>query len=130
MRATRGAAWSVGALAWVLSGATAAPEDPTKSVPSLPKEMQAAWQDAGARVGWMGRNRLGERSFRSETGEGKPGEVPAFRWPCGAGLWQAGTLGNLPPPGRAFGLDLSDTNVTDAALKELGILKQLRTLDL
>ena len=35
-------------------------------------------------------------------GEGKEGELPAFRF----GEWREGVLSQLPPPGQAFGLDL------------------------
>ena len=63
--------------------------------------------------------------------EGKPGDLPAFRfffWQ--EGRWQGGRLAKLPAPAPAFGLSLRYTEVTDAGLKELAGLKSLQTLDL
>jgi pyridoxine 5'-phosphate synthase PdxJ len=40
-------------------------------------------------------------------------------------------LSQLPPPGQAFALDISrNSKLTDAALKELAGLKELRELNL
>ena len=55
--------------------------------------------------------------------EGKPGDLPAFRFARLA----RGTPGEAALPGAAFGLDLADTQVTDAGLKELAGLKSLQS---
>jgi hypothetical protein len=72
-----------------------------------PPEIIKAWTDAGATVSEYGQETMFE--FRS---------------------WKAGVLEKLPDPGVAFGLRLSGTQVTDAALTELTGLKSLRTLNL
>src|SRR5262249_7968763 len=88
----------------------------------LPAEVHAAWVKADASVGWMANDRDGA-TFR-EGVEGKKGEVPAFRlW-----RWTGGAVGKLPQPQQAFGLDLSQLNVTDAGLKELVQFKNLQLL--
>ena len=91
----------------------------------LPAELVAAWEKAGARVGWMADDQFGCPRPR-EGAEGKKGEVPAFRfW-----KWKAGVMAQLPQPQTAFGLYLTETQVTDAGLKELSGLKSLQSLDL
>ena len=77
----------------------------------LPPEVVEAWEKAGTWIGWMGQGQDGFLTFR-RGGEGKAGEVPAFRlYP-----WKAGVLANLPPPSAAFGLSLGLTLVTDPGL--------------
>ena len=44
--------------------------------------------------------------------------------------WKPGVLESLPVPTSAFGLDLVETKITDAGLKELAKLQQLTSLDL
>ncbi|MCI0462651.1 MAG: hypothetical protein L0Z62_37355, partial [Gemmataceae bacterium] len=91
----------------------------------LPESVRAAWQKAGAKVGWMAVHKTGFFPFRVGN-EGKAGEMPAFR----LSPWQDGVLARLPSPQRGFGLDLSGSKVTDAGLKELAALKHLQWLDL
>ena len=94
----------------------------------LPEDIVAAWKAAGAKVGWM----RGVPAFSMEflfedtefvrEKEGKPGDLPAFRFYS----WQEGRLAKLPVPAAAFGLDLHGTEVTDAGLKELAGLKSFK----
>ena len=50
--------------------------------------------------------------------------MPAFRLV----VWKAGVFAELPVPPVAFELDLGNTEVTDAGLKELAGLKSLQAL--
>ena len=92
-------------------------KDPPKP---LPPEIVKAWRDAGAVVGWMKVENDGFVRFVQEKVEA--GAISAFRF----FRWKEGALAKLPDPGTAFGLDLQDTQVTDAGLKELAGLKSLR----
>ncbi len=91
----------------------------------LPPEIVKAWQDAGAKAGWMRVNLDGYLEFVHEE-KGGPGDVPGFRFYP----FKPGVLAKLPDPKRGFALDLRHTEVTDAGLKELAGLKSLQTLDL
>jgi hypothetical protein len=53
----------------------------------LPRELVAAWREAGARVGWM-KTEQGRLEFRRGV-EGQRGEVPAFVF----GKWTGGVVG-------------------------------------
>jgi hypothetical protein len=71
---------------------------------ALPTDLVAAWQKAGAKVGWMrwtARSSL-KLAFVPEK-EGQSGDVPAFRF----SPWEAGILPRLPAPTVPFGLYLS-----------------------
>jgi hypothetical protein len=103
------------------AGAQLAKTDPPKP---LPENIVKAWRQAGAEVGWM-RETFTHIEFVGEN-EGKPGDLPAFRFAD----WQEGRLAKLPVPAVAFGLDLYFTHVTDAGLKELAGLKSLHALEL
>jgi RNA polymerase sigma factor (sigma-70 family) len=83
------------------------------------------WKAAGAEVGWLHLYSDGSLpQFVPET-EGKPGDLPAFRF----NNWTDGLLTKLPVPAQAFGLSLSNIQaVTDAGLKELAGLKSLQSL--
>ena len=102
---------------------------PAKNDPPQPlsEETVQAWKKAGAHVGWVSVNPDGGYfpEFYSEK-RGRAGEVPAFGFPA----WTAGVLPRLPVPGAAFGLNLWDTGVTDAGLKDLAGLKSLQSLAL
>ena len=98
----------------------------TNHVQELPADLIAAWKKAGARVGWMKPDNEWLVLFFCEDAEGKTGLIPAFRFP----EWTAGMVAQLPQPQTAFGLDLHNTSVSDAGLKELAGLKSLRALDL
>src|SRR5262245_16413001 len=98
----------------------------------LPKAITDAWKAAGAKVGWLRIKQLGFRSrqfvfheFAAEQ-SAEPGDVPAFH----LARWETGQIAKLPAPTAAFGLFLPRADVTDAALKELAGLKNLRRLDL
>ncbi|MDW7995522.1 MAG: leucine-rich repeat domain-containing protein, partial [Gemmatales bacterium] len=100
---------------------------PTREPPPFPEHIVRAWQDAGAEVGWIGRNsRLVFTYFNTFKDPDMVDAVPAFS----IGEWRAGLLAQLPDPGIPFGLDLSRIRITDAGLKELAALKNLTTLDL
>src|SRR5262245_45057816 len=96
-------------------------KDPPKP---LPEEIVKQWRGAGAESGWMKvifdtKRRLTD--FRAQE-IGEPGQIPAFRFPSKA----EPTLATLPDPGVAFGLELSLTRMTDAGMKDLAELKNLR----
>jgi hypothetical protein len=57
---------------------------------------------------------------------GASGDAPGFRFRS----WQAGTVDNLPGLDRAFGLDFSETPITDAGLQELAKHSGLHVLNL
>ncbi len=83
------------------------------------------WQKAGAVPGWMG---IGDGlllEFRRGD-ERKKGDLAALSFP----VWKAGVVPLLPPPLRPFGLDLSNTEVADAGLKDLAGLTSLQSLSL
>src|SRR5262249_23868099 len=63
-------------LALLGAGGTATAGD-KKAPKPLPPEIVQAWEQAGAKAGWMGRNENGILVLRS-GGEGKAGEVPGF----------------------------------------------------
>src|SRR5207245_4389108 len=102
-----------------------AEQPPAKDRPPepLPEPIVTAWKNAGAEVGWM---RYEIILQFVPAGQGKPGDLPAFRF----SPWRYGLLAKLPDPGRPFALDLSGTDLTDAGLKELAGLKSLQVLDL
>ncbi len=92
---------------------------------SLPADVVAAWEKAGAETGWMMPDEFGVLEFRA-AGVAKEGELPRFRFR----EWRERMLSQPPPPERAFGLDLSHSRVTEACLRELAGLKSLRALNL
>ena len=124
----------------------------------LPENIVTAWKEAGARVGWMrvrpdsfdadtgGGLQVSRISFFQfvPEKEGKPGDLPAFSFNANfnsmdyqhhpnavpRGWLPEVRLAKLPAPALAFGLDLVNTQVTDAGLKELAGLKSLQMLDL
>ncbi len=95
-----------------------------KDIPKpLPDNIVKAWKDAGATIGWMKVEASGGLAF---TEKPEAGAIPAFRFPN----WKDGVVPKLPVPEVAFGLDLSKSDVTDTALKELAKLKNLTLLSL
>jgi hypothetical protein len=93
----------------------------------LPANVVAAWEKAGAIVGWVHEDEFGRNGYEFVVAEkGVAGDLPAF-W---GGFTVDGVLGKLPPPTVPFALDLSYPGVTDADLKELAGLKNLHTLTL
>ena len=100
----------------------------TQHARPLPNGVATAWKKAGASVGWLGpKRRDGWWEFNANRGPlDAARSVPAFK----IDGWREGMLAKLPIPGRAFGLDLSYTAMTDAGLKELTGLKHLTALNL
>jgi len=93
----------------------------------LPKNVVAAWEKAGAIVGWVHEDEFGRDGYEFVVAEkGVAGDLPAF-W---GGFRGDGVLGKLPPPAVPFALELSYPGVTDADIKELAGLKNLHTLTL
>ena len=99
----------------------------------LPEGVVQAWEAAGLKLGWMRVTEWGPEFVSGKRDRRLGGvwalpvyHVPAFR----VYRWQEGMLARLPAPGRAFGLDLSFTAVTDAGLKELVKLQKLQVLNL
>ena len=111
-----------GADSKVAAGAPIAKTEPPKP---LPENIVTAWKEAGAEVGWLRLDVYGHLELVPEK-EGKPGDLPAFRFTSR----REGILAKLPAPAPAFGLSLRYTELTDAGLKELAGLKSLQTLDL
>src|SRR5262245_10135160 len=109
----------------ILPPAVAAPAPQPPQHPPLPAKLVAAWQQAGAQVGWYGINTIDWWVFQAEK-EGLTEALPAFRFE----KWSAGLIGSLPAPETPFGLVLSRTEVTDAGLEELAGLTTLRALGL
>ena len=97
-------------------------DSPTNEPLRPAPEVIAAWEKAGAESGWMSlRGDLDSPWLRKKP---VAGGAPAFLF----GLFPTGKLNVLPPPEVPFGLKFE--SVTDAGLKELAGLKQLRTLNL
>src|SRR5262249_38380423 len=107
----------------------------------LPEKLVGALKKAGAKVGWMRVDAFGSISFRPEK-EGQAGDLPAFqchRWEMPEGE-SGGIVGpkdpqdlvvELPVPTAAFGLDLSDTQTSEAGLKEtVARFKNIQALSL
>jgi hypothetical protein len=110
------------------SAAAAKPRDGDVIALPLPGDVMSAWEKAGASVGWLGSVRkygMWQFNAKRETLDAAT-SVPAFK----IHAWREGMLAKLPVPARAFGLDLSYSDVTDTGLKELAKLKRLTTLKL
>ena len=106
------------------STVAAEPSAAKDSPKPLPKEIVRAWQETGAKVGWMGINEFGLFLFSSKPA-GLAGMLPAFQFDA----WKGG-VSKLPDPGTPFALNLGGTKVTDTGLRELAGLKSLQSLDL
>ncbi len=91
----------------------------------LPAEVRAAWEAGGAQSGWISTDNLGWLSFRAGDGKGQGLEVPAFLFRPQHAVVPA----KLPAPDQEFGLDLKDTDITDAGLRGLARFKQLKALN-
>jgi internalin A len=87
-------------------------------------DIVAAWQKAGAEVGWLELDAFGRLEFHPGS-KGQEGEVPAFK----LADWKEG-LSKLPRPPGGFGLSFRARTVTDAGLKELAGFPTLQALDL
>src|ERR1700676_1452053 len=107
---------------------------PTSPLPDpLSPAIVAVWEKASAQAGWLelnfqestGRVCPPDRDTVLRFGEqGKEGEVPALWFK----EWRPGVLGRLPLPERGLGLSLM--GVTNTRLKELAEMDSLLLLDL
>src|SRR4051794_427009 len=79
----------------------AAPVPPAKPPEPLPASVVAAWQKAGAEVGWVSAGNCPVLLFRDGEA-GRAGEIPALR----VRQWRPGFFVALPPPAQPFGLCL------------------------
>src|SRR4051812_10085156 len=96
------------------------PTDFVKGDGPVPERIVAAWEKAGAHVGWISWYEFGNYFFR-RGGEAKKGEVLAFR----ISDCQKAVLATLPQPERDFAL------ICDAGpLPQLGSFAQLKYLAL
>src|SRR5262245_51900496 len=111
------------ALPLLLTAALAA--DDKKKAPAKPSDaVTRAWRKAGLDLGWYGASKTGLPKFKSEHA-GLTGVVPAF-WPAAPAKFKS--LKKLPDAKVPFALNLGDTPVNDAGLKDVGGLKSLTTL--
>ena len=118
--------WTLMVCGWLILGSGTAPAQ-EKKAEGLPADVVAAWEKAGAEVGWMGPSHrpFGVLEFAARReGLAATRVVPAFR----IKIWREGMLTKVPASAQAFGLDLSFSGMTDAGLKELASLKQLTSL--
>ena len=96
------------------------------------KDVMAAWEKAGAKVGWLRTDFEGNLWFSEGTsttyvnGPITDGDVPAFEFE----KWPEGGLTDLPEPAIDFGLDLTSTRVTDKQLADIARFENLVALDL
>ena len=112
------------------TGAALAQVEPESDSPQpVPKEIVTAWEKAGAKSGFMGRYKRGDRvgflGFE-QSAERLTDTVPAFRFMA----WKNGVVKGLPVPSTPFGLDLHHSNISDSGVQELLSFKSLHTLDL
>ena len=101
----------------------------------LSAEVVAAWKKAGAKIGWLGRDRHPDHFEGANDGllftnyladVHAAGAVPAFRLES----WDAGILAKLPAPERVFGLELTQTKELEGELKGASRFKKLALLRL
>jgi hypothetical protein len=102
---------------------------PAKAPTALPPEIVKAWDDAGAKVGWMKdvppEPLDGYDFWEPFRNQDEPGATPAFRFhPKNEEV-----LAKLPDPGVPFGLDFHCSSVTGPLLKTIAGLKSLRSLN-
>jgi len=111
------------------SGPAPSKTDATKSktvtYKPLAEDVVKAWKEAGAEVGWLHEDPFHLHLNFVPEKDGKPGELPAFRF----AKWQDGCIMKLPDPASPFGLSLGHL-ATDSGLKECAHLKSLQGLDL
>ncbi len=96
----------------------------------LTPEIAKEWGGAGAGVGWMKdvppRPTGGYEYWKPFSEKVEPGAMPAFR----LSREKEAALAKLPDPGVAFGLDLHCWAGKDAELKKFARLKSLRSLNI
>src|SRR5262245_52291915 len=103
--------------------AAPAPAEP----PPLPADIVKGWSKENAVAGWMGPQRKpGPPVFHPDLKALDASRtVPAF----GYGRWAKRGLSAVPAPGRAFGLDLAETDIADDELRAVGRFHHLAILD-
>jgi len=109
---------------------------PAKDHGGIAADVVAAWEKAGAKFGWLTKNKPNlidpdEFEFaghqRWTIRKPTPQTLPSFAttvWPL------AVALDKLPKPTAPFGLSLCGKQVTDGWIKELAAFEQLEALDL
>jgi hypothetical protein len=107
-------------LLWLYATANSAPVPIPKKI-DLDPAVAKAWHKAGAHLGWWERDEFGYRPF-SETRPKDGTALPAFF--CSE--FDAGVIARLPAPSVPFALDLSNSKLTDAGLRELHGFDKLR----
>jgi hypothetical protein len=106
------------------------PKDPKGSesgVQSLPKEVADAWGAAKGFLVWMYAQRgYVQRRIPAFGDKAKPGEIPAFSFDDED--WKIVPLAKLPEPPIPFGINVSFSVASEAALKDLARFKNLHGL--
>lgn len=96
----------------------------------IPQEIGRQWSEVGAREGWIKNTppqvASGYEHWETPLEKKRAGAIPSFALL----LSKSDSLGKLPDPGVAFGLDLSCSSVRGASLKILGKMKNLRSLNI
>src|SRR5262249_42513198 len=104
----------------------AKPEPPAeKQAPVSDGEVEKAWGEAGARIGWMFQGACSEFSY-SEWKREETGGIRAFRL-CNC---DPKVLANLPQPSFTFALILRGHDIKDAHLRNLSRFDQMQVLSL
>jgi len=88
----------------------------------LSADICTAWEDAGAKSGWMTNPDEEWRPARVDPQD----DLPAFRFR----RWNQIAISQLPPPDQYFGLDLQGANLTNSGLNGLSRFTQLQRLNL
>jgi RNA polymerase sigma factor (sigma-70 family) len=107
----------------LVRGALPRPAQPV--APEPPAEVIHAWTKAGATFGSLKEDPFGALVLTAGACPGV-GEVPAFRFTRAPDR----RLADLPAVGVSFGLQLHGAWMTDAGLRELASLRNLKVLDL
>ena len=102
--------------------AGAVPVPPTAIGP----DVIAAWEKAGATLGWMGVDRWGRLAFRDDPEERQPDDLPAFQ----VHDWARGVVEKLPSPQVPFALSLEGLSLNGDDLRELTFHRRVQALDL
>jgi Leucine rich repeat len=108
----------------IITGQQGASWAAPQPVALLPPEVIENWTKAGARIGFIGREKGEGLEFRSQVIEPEFGELPTFQ----IRDWKTGMLAQRLAPPVPFGLWLSNTTVGDADLKALVGFPKLQAL--
>src|SRR6516165_6729571 len=125
----------MGAAAWWMVTAGAAMQSPgswstsirdtsTEGTGGIDPKVVAAWEKAGAKLGWICRRDDGSSVFYVYPPKNTV-MVPAFKF-----RELPKELADLPAPGVSFGLSLDGVKLTDSDIRAVAGLKQLQVLDL